>query len=271
MFTDAFSIACKDNEEILPLKPEIIASGSLVGYAVNQEDRIIASQADWTKFLEDYNYLLERFGNGDIEENIINFNDFKIVIVFDGLKRSVGYDINLIDVEEDASNIMVSVIHNTPDQSNEQIVTQPYIIVKIPTSDKSIIVNHTAAPPWVYGTLVAKGSLSGYEEIEKQNIVIQTQEDWMILLNQMNSYYKDPNFLSYFGEISFDTHMVIVVFDEVKNYCCGTIDITDILETETEIKITVQNLWFGANAAIAQPFHISKIPKTQKPIVFLSL
>lgn len=49
-----------------------------------------------------------------------------------------------------------------------------------------------------------------------------------------------------------------------------TIDITNITEFETTIVVTVENLQTGNTSGVfvTQPYHIVKIPKATKPIVF---
>ncbi len=267
-----FLIGCKDNEEILPLKPEIITSGSLVGYAVNQEDRIIASQADWTKFIDDYNFFFDRFGDGEIVERNLDFSKNQILVVFDALKGTTGYSMEFDSLIHTEDNVTASFIHHNPpnDISITESLTQSYYILKIPKFTKPLFFKHTTVSPWMYGELIFKGGLSGNENIPQQALVVSNNEDWILLLNQMNSFYQNPNFPNNYpnASVNFDQNLVIAVFDKVNGYCCGTIDITDILEEETTIRITVRFLLNGALAKITQPIHVVQIPHTTKVIQF---
>ena len=60
--------------------------------------------------------------------------------------------------------------------------------------------------------------------------------------------------------------MVIFVI-EVSN-STTTIDITNIQENANNIVVTVENLQIGMTTDVVHPFHIVKIPKSSKPILF---
>jgi hypothetical protein len=47
-----------------------------------------------------------------------------------------------------------------------------------------------------------------------------------------------------------------------------TVDVTTIVENADCITVTVENLQLGISQDVAHPFHIVKIPKSTKPIVF---
>jgi hypothetical protein len=50
-----------------------------------------------------------------------------------------------------------------------------------------------------------------------------------------------------------------------------TIDVTAVVENEDNITITLKNLLKGATQDVTHPFHIIKIPRSAKPIVFEDL
>jgi len=267
-----FPIGCKDKEDIQPIEPKKITSGSFVGNVFNQEDRIITNQADWTKFIDDYNFFLDRFGDGEIVERNLDFSKNQVLVVFDALKGTTGYSIEFDSLIHTEDKVTASFIHHNPpnDISITESVTQSYYILKIPKFTKPLFFKHTTVSPWMYGELIFKGDLSGNENIPQQALVVSNNQDWTLLLNQMNSFYQNPNFPNNYpnANINFDQNLVIAVFDKVNGYCCGTIDITDILEDETAIRITVQYLLNGALAKVAQPIHVVKIPHTTKTIQF---
>lgn len=69
--------------------------------------------------------------------------------------------------------------------------------------------------------------------------------------------------------IDFTNFQIIAVFDNIKLQGGHSIDITKISENENNIVVTIQNLLPGGiNSVITQPFHIVKIPKSTKPVVF---
>lgn len=70
-------------------------------------------------------------------------------------------------------------------------------------------------------------------------------------------------------KINFDTDMVIAVIES--NNSSSTIDITNITEFKDKIEIRVENLHKGMTADIGSIYHIVKIPKTDKNIVFMKI
>lgn len=117
-------------------------------------------------------------------------------------------------------------------------------------------------------TEVGRSSLSGNgdEGIEQSNLLINTNTDWQNLMTQMNS---NGNVTLGFTEtdIDFETYSIIAVFLEVK-LTSWHLKITNVTENENNITVTIEDfepiIIFDA---ITQPFHIVKIPKTDKPIV----
>jgi hypothetical protein len=110
--------------------------------------------------------------------------------------------------------------------------------------------------------------------ISEQNLIINDETNWTNLKNLMDAPYTPYgiNFCQqYFIEttIDFNSYTVIAAFDKINGNGGHSIDITNITENETNIIVTVQKLLTGnANSVITQPYHIVKIPKAKKPIVF---
>ncbi|HMR55203.1 MAG TPA: hypothetical protein PKD34_01255 [Candidatus Doudnabacteria bacterium] len=106
---------------------------------------------------------------------------------------------------------------------------------------------------------------------EKENFVIDNQEDWNSLLEKMNDN-SSINFLEFSSSVDFNNYLALASFDKFDcTYpSCNTItyDITVIHESEEAITITVQNLLTIATEGYPQPFHIVKISKTEKPVQF---
>jgi len=109
---------------------------------------------------------------------------------------------------------------------------------------------------------------NGEENISKQITVIKNSSDWDELMDKMNSV---NNVTDRFSEtnIDFSSYIIIAVFDEVKMYGGHSIDITSITENDINIIVKVENILTGdLIAVITQPFHIVKIPKRNKEIIF---
>jgi hypothetical protein len=130
-------------------------------------------------------------------------------------------------------------------------------------------------PITINSTLVGKYRLSG-EGVIQQNIIINNNSDWVNLKNQIDSqfiaiglgnYHTENNFEE--TTIDFTNFTVIAIFDQVYGNGGHSIDITNITEYETNLIVTVENLQTGnTSSSYSQPYHIVKIPKTTKPIVF---
>lgn len=119
-------------------------------------------------------------------------------------------------------------------------------------------------------TLIGKGELygNGAENIPPQHLVITDQNSWSVLLAAMNT---TNNVTIGFAEteIDFDNFTVIAVIDAIQLYGGYSISITNVIENESTIAVTVETLANGGvNPVVNQPFHIIKIPKKNKPVVF---
>ena len=135
-------------------------------------------------------------------------------------------------------------------------------------SGKSILYEYKSEK--ITPVLIGKGELygNGKEGIIKQNLVVKTKEEWNNLMNAMNSVNNESrNFTE--TDIDFSNYQVIALFDEIRSSGGWSIDITDITEYQDEIIVTVENLQKGGMACVmTQPYHIVKIPKSDKKIIF---
>ncbi len=118
--------------------------------------------------------------------------------------------------------------------------------------------------------LIGQGNLygNGEENIEKQNLVISNTSSWKELMNKMNSVNNESsNFIE--TDIDFSKFMIIAVFDNVKGNGGHSIDITKIEENNNNIFVSVEYLLPGGFTTImTQPYHIIKITKKNKPVIF---
>ena len=117
--------------------------------------------------------------------------------------------------------------------------------------------------------VIGSGNLTSMEEITPGNNVINNQNDWNILINNMNSINSDTTDSFSTTTINFQSHLIIAVFDEVRTNLGRTIGITDIIENQNSINVTVLPVGPGGlQNQITQPYQIVRIPITNKPIVF---
>lgn len=126
-------------------------------------------------------------------------------------------------------------------------------------------------PENIDATLIAKGELygNGEENILQQNLVITNQTDWTNLKNQMDSVNTiSPGFTE--QNIDFDVYELLVVFDQIRSTGGFSIEITTVSEDENNIIANIEMTSPGdvATMVITQPFHIVKILKSDKPVIF---
>ena len=112
---------------------------------------------------------------------------------------------------------------------------------------------------------IAKNTLNGNGNISQSNLVFNNQTDWNSFLIQLDEI---DNVTATFNEteIDFTAFTVIAVIDEIKT-SGSEINILTALESTNTITISSE-LTMYSTAVISQPFHIIKIPKTNKQIIF---
>lgn len=113
-------------------------------------------------------------------------------------------------------------------------------------------------------TLIGSGPYSG--NAVTSNLIIQNNTQWNNLMNQLT-----PDVTNQLTEtnIDFNNFILIAVIDEVRPNTGFSVIITNIVENENNIIVSVNhnNSGSGYNV-LTQPFHIVKIPIQTKPIVF---
>lgn len=124
----------------------------------------------------------------------------------------------------------------------------------------------TVAPQNIIPSQIIKGRLNYNNTYGNDNIVITNAADWQTLMTNFSTIGVIDNTAFSETNIDFQNYMIIFVI-EVKNGTT-TLDITNIQENTNNIIVDVENLQVGLTADVAHPFHIVKIPKSTKPIVF---
>jgi hypothetical protein len=115
-----------------------------------------------------------------------------------------------------------------------------------------------------------------FEGIDQGNFVITNQNDWIDFKNLIDARYIELGMGNFHTEnffieteVDFNNYNVIAVFDEVYSNGGHSIDITNIIENENSIIVTIEKLLNGnLTSIVTQPYHIVKIPITTKPITF---
>lgn len=108
---------------------------------------------------------------------------------------------------------------------------------------------------------IVQGYIS--KDCRNNNFVLKSQQS----LEDFIKAFEIPNLSQL--KINFDIDMVIAVIES--NNSSSTIDITSITEFKDKIEIRVENLRKGMTADIGSIYHIVKIPRTDKTIVFMKI
>lgn len=122
------------------------------------------------------------------------------------------------------------------------------------------------APQTITPVLIGKGWLNYNTIYTKQNIVITNNNDWQTLLSNFNLINNNITATFTTTNVDFNDYQIIVAID-AKN-SSTSIDVTNIVENANNIVSTIQNLQIGITQDVANPFHIVKIPKSTKPVLF---
>ncbi|WET04933.1 hypothetical protein [Flavobacterium sp. YJ01] len=114
-------------------------------------------------------------------------------------------------------------------------------------------------------TSVGQGSLTS-STIERTNMVITNKITWEALKAKMNEH---NNTTRDFKETDIDFSKFNIIATFYRQYNMSTsIDITKATMRSGKIIVTIENLKVGFTNDVSQPFHIVKIPKSSKKIVF---
>lgn len=113
--------------------------------------------------------------------------------------------------------------------------------------------------------LVAKGNTSA-TYVTPQKSVFKTANEWN---NFLASYQPTAPTNLQQANIDFAQYDVLTVVDDVYGNGGHSIDIMSVTENPQNIVVIVDKLLTGdATTVVTQPFHIVKITKTTKPIIF---
>lgn len=117
-------------------------------------------------------------------------------------------------------------------------------------------------------TLIGKGNFYGGTYVTPQQSVFTTTTEWNNFLAQVNS---SGNVSNSFTEtnIDFNQFMIIAAVDQVRNSGGHSIDIMTAVENPLNITVDVEKLLNGnLTTVITQPYHIVKIQKNVKTVIF---
>jgi hypothetical protein len=135
-------LSCKTNVESSKMEKVdsfLIAKGNLYGSGaegLTAQNLVIDNQGDWNSLvnkMDSVNKVSDTF-----EETKIDFSKFNVIAVFDEVKGSGGYSLELT-INSNSKNRIVNVSRLAPEGSATTVMTQPFYIVKIAKSKLPIV------------------------------------------------------------------------------------------------------------------------------------
>ncbi len=119
--------------------PTIIAKGNLMGNGKEQISKqliVISDSLSWNRLVAKMN-TVNNASAGFLEKKV-DFSQYTVLALFGDVEGSGGYSIDL-NVFEDKMKVYVEAVYKMPLGSvASMVITQPYLIVKIPKTGKSI-------------------------------------------------------------------------------------------------------------------------------------
>lgn len=128
-----------DEQDLSAIQPEIISKGNLYGNGgegITQQNLSITDQETWMAIMNQMDAVNNV--SDDFTQTEINFSDYQLVAIFDDIKSNGGSSLEINLLEND-DNIEIGVVHINAEGNVPTVITQPYLIARIPSSDKTII------------------------------------------------------------------------------------------------------------------------------------
>ncbi len=141
-------IGCNTNDDdeflSLTISPQLIGIGNLYGNGkenITKQNLVISNSKAWTELMNNMNSVNNETDN--FTETEIDFSHFMLLVAFDEIKMSGGYTIEIANVVENLNDLTITIRRLSPKGGVYTVITQPYNIVKVPKTDKRIILNET--------------------------------------------------------------------------------------------------------------------------------
>ena len=126
----------------IAISPTKIGAGNLYGNGnekITKQNLIISTKMAWSELMGKMNSVNNETHN--FAETDIDFSKFIVLALFDEVKGSGGYSLNITGILENQDNVTVAVQSISPTGNVFLVMSQPYCIVKIPNTAKKIIFN----------------------------------------------------------------------------------------------------------------------------------
>jgi hypothetical protein len=121
------------------IESKVIAQGNLYGdgaEGISKDNLIIKYEIDWNELISKMNTVNTETDN--FSETDVDFSKHQIIAVFDDIKSTGGYKLEM-KVTQQNQQIMAKVTSKGFEGAAITVITQPYLIVRIPQSDMPVV------------------------------------------------------------------------------------------------------------------------------------
>jgi len=133
--------SCNNDSNIVREMPQtVIGTGNLNGNGnenIPKINLVIDNEQDWVDLvakIDSYNKVSDRFTETDID-----FSAYKVLAVFEEVKMTGGYTIQIEQIIETNNHIEAIINTGSPSGGAYAAITQPFFISKIKKTNKKII------------------------------------------------------------------------------------------------------------------------------------
>ena len=141
-FIVALVMGCSEGNDPAPFVPvasTVIGTGNLFGNGaegISEQNLVISTTEAWNDLMMQMNSVNNV--TDDFTETNIDFTQYKVIAVFDEIRGNGGFRIDL-DIWSTTNEMVVQVTDLAPQGNATTVITQPFHIVKIATSDLPIV------------------------------------------------------------------------------------------------------------------------------------
>ena len=130
-----------NNLESNTVEFDVISKGILGGAGaegIEKQNLVITDTNNWEELISKMDAVNET--SKSFTETDIDFSQYTVIAVFDSVKNSGGYGLDL-EITSNSNNTVVKVIQIGPEPGGfvTTVITQPYYIVKIPKTSLPVV------------------------------------------------------------------------------------------------------------------------------------
>lgn len=137
--------SCKGTDSATTQKQENnaekLAGGSLYGNGNEGFDKghqLIKNRVDLKAFIKKMNQSNDVIKPKSID--LIDFDDSMLLAIFDKVRTTGGYSLVFDEVKQEKGRYIVKTNMEKPGEMASSVMTQPYLILKLPKTDKEVTV-----------------------------------------------------------------------------------------------------------------------------------